>query len=100
MEVKVASTNDIPKSTMIGVESGGQKLLVANINGSYYSIGNICTHRGCMLSEGTLKGDNVQCPCHGSVFDVKSGALIKGPAKNPEKSFKVKVDGDKLLVDI
>ena len=100
MEVKVASTKDLSAGKMIGVENSGQKMLVANINGSFHAIGNVCTHRGCKLSEGNLNGENVQCPCHGSVFNVKTGAVVKGPAKNPEKSFKVRVDGDAVLVNI
>ena len=98
MEVKVASTKDIPAGKMIGAENSGQKVVVANVNGSYYAIGNICTHRGCKLSEGTLNGQQIQCPCHGSIFDAKTGAVVRGPAQSPEKSFQVKVDGDAVLV--
>jgi 3-phenylpropionate/trans-cinnamate dioxygenase ferredoxin component len=100
MEVNIASTKDLLAGKMMGVENSGQKILIANVDGSYYGIGNICTHRGCKLSEGNLNGENVQCPCHGSVFNVKTGAVVKGPAKNPEKSFKVRVDGDAVLVNI
>ena len=100
MEVKVGSIKDVPAGEMIGIDNSGQKIVVANVNGSYYAIGNVCTHRGCKLSEGTLEGDQVRCPCHGSTFDVKTGAVVKGPAKNPEKSFKVKVDGNLIMVAI
>ncbi len=100
MEAKLASKKDLPAGKMMGAESSGQKILLANVNGSYYAIGNVCTHRGCTLSEGTLTGDKVQCPCHGSIFDVKTGAVVKGPATNPEKSFKIKADGDALMVTI
>ena len=100
MDVKVTTKKDVPAGKMIGVESSGQKILVANLSGSYYAIGNICTHRGCKLSDGTLDGENVQCPCHGSVFNVKTGAVIQGPATVAEKSFKTKVDGDGILVTI
>lgn len=100
MEVKVASTKDLTAGKMIGVQNSGQKILLANVSGSYHAIGNICTHRGCTLSDGKLNGENVQCPCHGSVFNVKTGEVVKGPATNPAKSFKIRVDGDTLLVDI
>lgn len=100
MEVKVASKKDVPAGKMIGIENSGQKIVVANANGAYYAIGNICTHRGCKLSEGTLNEEKVHCPCHGSTFDIRTGAVIKGPATNPEKSFKVRVDGDDILVTI
>ena len=100
MEVRIASTKDEPTGKMIGTENSGPKIVVANVSGAYYAVGNICTHRGCKLSDGTLNGEKVQCPCHRSIFDIRTGAIIKGPAKNPEKSFKVRVDGDAILVTI
>jgi nitrite reductase/ring-hydroxylating ferredoxin subunit len=100
MESKVASVKDVPAGKMIGVDGGGQKIVVANVGGSYYAIGNTCTHRGCKLSQGTLNGQQVQCPCHSSVFDVKTGEVIKGPATKAEKSFKVKVEGEAVLVEV
>jgi len=98
--VKVASTKELAPSKMIGVEAGGKKILVANLEGKYYAIGNRCTHMGCMLSDGVLKGGIVQCPCHGSRFDVKTGSVVGGPAKKPEPAFQVKVEGDQILVNV
>ncbi len=100
MEVKAASIKDVAAGRMISFENSGQKILIANVGGSYYSIGNICTHRGCKLSDGTLNGENVRCLCHGSIFNVKTGAVVKGPASNPEKSFEVRVDGDAIMVNL
>jgi nitrite reductase/ring-hydroxylating ferredoxin subunit len=99
--VKVSSAKALAVGTMLGAEAGGKLILVANVDGKYYAIGNKCTHRGCKLSGGTLKGsDIVECPCHGSNFDVKTGNVVKGPAKTPEPAFRVKVEGDELLVDV
>jgi nitrite reductase/ring-hydroxylating ferredoxin subunit len=89
--VKVASAKALSAGTMIG----------ANVDGKYYAIGDKCTHRGCKLSGGTLKGSGVVgCPCHGSNFDVKTGNVVKGPAKTSEPAFQVKVEKDDVLVDI
>ena len=100
MELKVTSTKDLPAGKMMGIESNGGKVLIANLSGNYYAIGNICTHMGCKLSEGSLDGEKVQCPCHGSTFDIRNGSVLKGPAKNPEPVFKTRVDGDQILVII
>jgi len=98
--VKVSSTNELVPGKMIGVEAGGKEVFVVNLEGKYYAIGNHCTHMGCMLSDGVLKGESVQCPCHFSVFDLKTGNVIKGPAKKPEPVFQVKAEGDQVLVNI
>ncbi len=96
----VSSTRDIPLGSMIGIENDSKSVLIANVNGKFYAINNICTHMGCSLSNGTLRGNQVQCPCHGSTFDVTNGSLVHGPAKLPEPSFKVTVEGEKITVDV
>lgn len=99
--VKIASTKDLTPGKMMGAEAGGKQILVANVNGKYYAIGDECTHRGCKLSGGTFKeGGVVQCPCHGSNFDAKTGNVTKGPAITPEPVFQVKVEKDQILVNI
>ena len=100
MAVEIASTGDLASGEMMAVEKDDTSLLVANIDGSYYVISDICTHAHCKLSEGTLTGESVQCMCHGSVFNVKTGAVEKGPAKDPVAVYNTKVDGDKILVDL
>jgi nitrite reductase/ring-hydroxylating ferredoxin subunit len=54
---------------------------------------------GCSLGEGKLEGTTVTCPCHGSQFDVTSGAVIRGPAHQPVRSRSVQVEGDDLLIE-
>lgn len=100
MEIEIACVKDVTPGNIKGIEKNGESILIANVNGSYYAIGNVCTHMGCNLSEGTLTGDTVQCACHGSVFNVKTGAVEKGPAENSEPSYSLRVDGDRILVDL
>lgn len=97
--VKAASKKDL-ESGILGVKLNGKDVLIVNLNGKYYALGNICTHKGCKLSDGMIKEGSVKCPCHGSVFDVKIGKVINGPAKESEPSFEVKVKGDQILVNI
>ncbi len=55
--VRVTFTKDLGPGEMLGVEANGKQILLVNLNGKYYAIGNKCTHRGCMLSEGELQGE-------------------------------------------
>jgi nitrite reductase/ring-hydroxylating ferredoxin subunit len=98
--VSATSKKDLEPRRMIGVEVGAKEVFIANVEEKFYAIGNRCTHMGCMLSDGTLSGQNVKCPCHGSVFDVKTGNVVKGPARKPEPVFQVKVDGDQILINV
>jgi len=98
--VKVTSIKELGSGKMVGVEAGGKPVLVVNLDGTYYAIGNVCTHMGCMLSDGVLKGEIVTCPCHGSRFNVETGGVVGGPAKKPEPTFQVKTEGDQVLVNV
>ncbi len=100
MEIEAGLTSELPAGGMKAVQNGGKSILVANVNGTYYAIGNMCTHQACSLSEGILKGERVECPCHGSTFNVKDGKVVKGPAAKPEPSFKVRTEGEKILVTV
>ena len=74
--VKVASTKELASGQMKKVEAESKIILLVNLQGEYYAIGNRCTHMGCMLSNGTLKGENVQCSCHGSTFNVRTECMV------------------------
>jgi nitrite reductase/ring-hydroxylating ferredoxin subunit len=98
--VKAASKSDLAEGRMIPLEAEGKEIVIANVNGNYYAIGNRCTHMRCMLSDGILKGEQLQCPCHGSIFNVKNGSVVKGPATKPESIFQVKEEKDQILVKL
>jgi ferredoxin-NADP reductase/nitrite reductase/ring-hydroxylating ferredoxin subunit len=96
--VKVADTKDIQPSRMKEIQIDGENICVANIDGKYYAIGNICTHEGGPLADGTLDGFEVECPWHGSKFDVRTGEVTSPPASEPESIYQVKVDGSNVLI--
>jgi nitrite reductase/ring-hydroxylating ferredoxin subunit len=56
-----------------------------------FAIHDRCSHRGCSLSEGKLQGSEIVCGCHGSRFDLRTGAVLGGPATAPQPSFQVRV---------
>jgi ferredoxin-NADP reductase/nitrite reductase/ring-hydroxylating ferredoxin subunit len=96
--VKVADTKDIQPSHMKEVQLDGEIICLANIEGKYYAIGNICTHEGGPLADGTLEGYEVECPWHNSKFDVRTGEVKEPPASEPEPTYQVKVDGNNILI--
>ena len=98
--VKVGLKKEIPVDKMKLVEVGGVSILLANVAGEYYAIGNKCTHRGCKLSKGELDGETVKCPCHKSVFNVKTGEVVHGPASKPAPKYAVKVEEEQILVSV
>ncbi|HEY8522622.1 MAG TPA: Rieske 2Fe-2S domain-containing protein, partial [Nitrososphaeraceae archaeon] len=96
--VKVSDTKDIQPSPMKEVQVDGENICIVNVEGKYYAIGSICTHEGGPLADGTLEGYEVECPWHGSKFDVRTGEVKSPPASEPEPSYQVKVDGTNILI--
>ena len=96
--VKVSDTKDIQPSHMKEIKLENESICIVNIEGKYYAIGNICTHEGGPLADGTLEGYEVECPWHGSKFDVRTGEVKEPPASEPESVYQIKVDGNKILL--
>jgi ferredoxin-NADP reductase/nitrite reductase/ring-hydroxylating ferredoxin subunit len=96
--VKVADTKDVQPSHMKEVQADGENICVVNVGGKYYAIGSICTHESGPLADGSLEGYEVECPWHGSKFDVRTGEVTSPPAIEPEPAYEVKVDGNSILV--
>jgi 3-phenylpropionate/trans-cinnamate dioxygenase ferredoxin component len=99
-KVQVGLAKDVAPGTMRGFRAGDKGVVVSNIGGKYSAIGDKCTHRGCSLSKGRMEGEVVTCPCHGSRFNLKTGAVVRGPAVEPEPAYPVTVEGDALWVEV
>lgn len=75
-------------------------LCVARLNGGeILGIDDNCSHEGGSLSEGFLVGEEVECPMHGSLFDLRTGAVHGLPATEPVPVFPGSVEGDDVFVE-
>jgi nitrite reductase/ring-hydroxylating ferredoxin subunit len=89
----------IPKDFVVPyyLEDRKVRISVARVGDCLYAFDDLCTcaERGCPLSGGLLTGTTIMCQCHGSRFDVTTGAVINGPATEPLHVYEVQeVDGD------
>jgi nitrite reductase/ring-hydroxylating ferredoxin subunit len=73
---------------------------VFNVDGGFCATQARCTHRQGPLNEGTLDGSTVTCPWHGSQFNVCTGAVLRGPAKDPLTTYTVTLEGDVGRIDV
>lgn len=73
------------------VQFRGRNVAVYNVGGALYATADECTHEDGPLSEGDLQGDRITCPWHGSCFDVRTGAVVCGPADRPVQTYQVDV---------
>ena len=96
--VKVADLSEVSPGEMKNVEVGDNQVLLANVGGTIYACDNLCTHAFAPLAEGDLDGEQVECPLHGSVFNVATGEVIDPPAVESLRVFQVRIEGQDILV--
>lgn len=79
------------------VQAGASELALVNVNGTFFAIDNKCTHRGGFLGDGQINNEwndwAIECPLHGSVFDIRTGQVLSPPASAPVRTYPVEVDG-------
>ena len=77
---------------------GDRRVVLARTEQGYVAFDDRCTHKGGPLSDGTLACGRVQCPWHGSQFDVHDGTVQHGPAERPIGTYEVETSGGRVLV--
>ena len=82
------------------VETGGLRIALCNVDGTFYAVEDVCTHDDGPLGEGTLVGREVECPRHGGRFDVTTGRATRMPAVVPVRTFPVRVEGDAVYIEV
>jgi nitrite reductase/ring-hydroxylating ferredoxin subunit len=79
----------------------GVDLVLMALDGAWLAIEDRCSHAGCAFSEdGALEEGIVVCDCHGSEFDPRTGAVLRGPAERPIRTVPVRTAADRLQVDL
>ena len=94
----LAHSGELEIDQMKLVHVNGKRIVLARTAEGYVAFSDRCTHRGGSLAGGTMMCGRVQCPWHGSQFDVSSGAVKAGPAKEPIETFRVERKGDRISV--
>lgn len=81
------------------VTSGTVPLAVANVAGHWYAFDDACPHHDCPLADGYLEGTTIECDCHGSIFDLATGSVLRGPATASINVYATTERDGRLFVD-
>src|SRR5881397_3201149 len=101
--VKVARASDIPDGEARHFVVDGHEIAVVNCgDGELHAVDDICSHAHSHLSEGEVDCDfgTIECPKHGSTFDLETGRPRTLPATMPVRTYKVKVEEDDILIEV
>ena len=99
--VTVAKADEVGEGEAKAFQVGDKLVGVVRSGGELLAFGDICTHRQCNLtSGGEIEGTVIECECHGSRFDMKTGEVVDGPATEPIPVFQVRDEGGELQVSV
>jgi 3-phenylpropionate/trans-cinnamate dioxygenase ferredoxin subunit len=103
MLVEVGKTTDIPEGEARRFVADRIEIAIANLGeGLFLAVDDICSHAEASLSEGEVDPDfeTIECPRHGSTFDLRTGRPRTLPATVPVATYGVKVEGETLLIEL
>jgi 3-phenylpropionate/trans-cinnamate dioxygenase ferredoxin component len=96
----IGTVDELPAGERMFLEVDGQAIVVFNIAGSFYAIGDVCTHDEGPLGDGRVEGGEIICPRHGAHFDVKSGKALSLPAVIDTPAYPVRVTDGQLEIGL
>jgi Rieske Fe-S protein len=90
----LAKTSDVPVGG--GTILTDKKIVITQPqSGTFHAFTAVCTHAGCTV--GSVSSGTINCPCHGSRFNINNGSVVNGPAASPLALINIKVQGTSIL---
>ena len=98
--IKVAAHDELGEGELLAVEVDGEPICIAKVDGRVYAFTDNCTHISGPLNEGELDGEVLTCPWHGAQFNVCTGKVLRGPARQDIYTYPVRIDGNSILISL
>ena len=98
--IEVGSTDSIEEEDLISFDHQDKTFCVYRLTDGFYATDGICTHEDVHLEDGLVMDDEIECPMHQGIFNIKSGEALSPPACDDLKTYPVKVDNDKIFIKI
>ena len=98
--VTVATVDELPNGERLIIEIDGQAIAVFNIGDLYYAISDVCSHDDGPVAEGELFGNELDCPRHGSHFDLRTGKVLGLPAVVDIPAYPVRIEGEEIQIGL
>jgi nitrite reductase/ring-hydroxylating ferredoxin subunit len=95
---KAADLSDLQEGKLHAVEVDGEPVCLIKLEDGIFAFTDNCTHISGPINEGRFDGCAVTCPWHGARFDVRTGKVLRGPARQDLYTYQVKVENDSVYV--
>ncbi len=98
--IEIAPVSELAMGERLFVEIGGKPIVIFQIGGQYYSIGDVCSHDEGPVGEGQLTDHTITCPRHGAQFDVRNGGVVAMPAVVDIPAYPVQIRDGMIYLGI
>ncbi len=98
--IKVAELHEVDEGMLFCAEADGEPICLTKIDGIVYAFTDNCTHISGPLNEGELEDRTVTCPWHGAQFDVRTGKVLCGPARQDLSTYPVKIEDGGIYISL
>jgi naphthalene 1,2-dioxygenase system ferredoxin subunit len=98
--IDIASKDDVPEDDVMGIDLNAKSIALYQVGGEIFATDNICTHGNARLCDGFLEGHEIECPLHQGKFDIRNGKAMCAPLTEDIRTYPVKIDGDRVFVEI
>jgi naphthalene 1,2-dioxygenase system ferredoxin subunit len=95
-----AALDELADDDVTGLEVGGRDIALYKVEGEVFATDNTCTHGQARLCDGFLEGFEIECPLHQGKFDVRNGSATCAPVTDPLRSYPVRIEGGRVLLNL
>lgn len=100
LKIEIKEIGELGVNQIMLLHVNGRRIAVGRTESEYVAFDDHCTHKGGALADGAMICGTVQCPWHGSQFNVRTGSVIAGPAKEPIKTYRIEASGTKYFLHL
>ena len=98
--IEVGKADSIEIEDLIRFDHADRTFCVYRLEDGYYATDGLCTHETVHLEDGLVMDDEIECPMHQGIFNIKSGEAISPPACEDLKTYSVKVENNLVYINI
>ena len=98
--VYVCEKNSIDMEDLKRFDHENKTYCIYHIKDGFFATDGICTHEEVHLEDGMVMNDEIECPMHQGIFNIKTGKAIEEPACENLKTYEIKVEDEKIFIDL
>ena len=96
----VCNTSDVDFEDQYRFDHNDRTYCIYHLEDGFYATDGLCTHEDVHLVDGLIDGEEIECPMHLGVFNIKTGKVVMDPPCEDLKTYKIKVEDEKIFIEV